>query len=98
MIGTQHIEDPVEKPSKKSEKDLSIIAIVFLIILCFGGLFSISYSIVKNIRTCKTPSSRITHDTIKMIVHDTIRIENTPITYVCEGICNGSSDFKAQNP
>lgn len=34
---------------------------------------------------------KIVHDTV--VVHDTIRIQQTPVTFVCHGICNGLEEF-----
>lgn len=34
---------------------------------------------------------RVIHDTV--VIHDTLRIQQTPITFVCHGICNGIEDF-----
>ena len=96
-IGTQ----PLIKPEESGKAKLitprltlgeSLKIIVLVVTLIGTGFASIYYTILD----LKEPevNNTVIHDTV--MVHDTvfIKVENTPVTYVCQGICHGFEGFE----
>lgn len=77
------------------EPKSSMVSPIILTILVFVFLLMIlAIPLVIYIKAPAQPTSNsntVIHDTI--IIHDTVRIEQTPVTFICHGICNGIEDF-----
>lgn len=97
MISTQKHQDQVAPIMAQDEPDSSwsnvVIGIfastIIMLMIALGTYYSISKQSSKLI---SNSNKTVIHDTI--IVHDTIRIDHSPITYVCQGICDGVAGFE----
>lgn len=76
----------------------SSIFITLMVIFVISGLIATPICLYLIPRKAQKPVKEtvihdisVVHDTV--YVHDTIRIEQTPVTFICHGICNGIEDF-----
>ncbi len=82
-----------DEPSNTSWYSIALVVIAFSF---FIAIPIITYLLVKpkieqENRTIQQNNHSAIHDTI--MIRDTIRIEQTPVTFICHGICNGIEDF-----
>jgi hypothetical protein len=97
MISTQKHQDHVAPVMANDEPEYSSVQNVLIILAIVIGSIIVGlvlyYFIVKRSNNVVHVQAKTTiHDTI--IVHDTIRVDHSPITYVCQGICDGVAGFE----
>ena len=84
--------------SDEPETSGTDVFMIFIAILVISGLIATPICLYVIPRKSTKPVNetvihdiRVVHDTL--LVRDTIRIEQTPVTFICHGICNGIEDF-----
>lgn len=97
-IGTQPSIKPEESGKKVNQviKLLSmgeLLKILVLALTVIGTGFASIYYTISDLAEPEV-NNTVIHDTV--VVHDTvfIKVENTPVTYVCQGICHGFEGFE----
>lgn len=78
-----------DEPESGRAFPIILTILVFAFLICIVAIPIITFLNAKQPQPNNQPT--VIHDTI--IIRDTIRIEQTPVTFICHGICNGIEDF-----